>query len=327
MSEEHQDEEKVIERRNLFLKQCDEIYQKWLTSPASGYLDNLSEDRARFIAILLDTQRLFNETNDYPDWNKFSLDLVRNIYEDFVGFHLVSMQPFISPNGFMYAKEFKMDSDAEEFKINLRLCEYDAASKTKKLKTQVNAAWGEMDADLYREIQDETAREILTDLRNNAGTIMTKDFEPTSWEEIYLRIVEMSGIIHRKTLRGGCNWIATSSELGDIICEECHLERPPKTMSPKFVGTVHGVWKLIIDPLFPKNQILCGRQEELAPAYIYSPYLVVTPTPVVLDPEFFNPRRGLLTRYAKKLMRTGAKWYGRISFGVKPAEPIIDYNI
>jgi hypothetical protein len=47
--------------------------------------------------------------------------------------------------------------------------------------------------------------------------------------------------------------------------------------------------------------------------YFYCPYVPLTQTPTVLDPESFCPRRGILTRYGKKLLREGAKFYARLS--------------
>ncbi len=47
--------------------------------------------------------------------------------------------------------------------------------------------------------------------------------------------------------------------------------------------------------------------------YFYAPYIPLTQTPVVLDPNSFNPNKGILTRYGKKLLKDGAKFYSRMS--------------
>lgn len=49
--------------------------------------------------------------------------------------------------------------------------------------------------------------------------------------------------------------------------------------------------------------------------YIYAPYVPLTQTPPVLDPNSFSPRRNLVTRYSPELLREGARFYGRISVG------------
>jgi hypothetical protein len=55
--------------------------------------------------------------------------------------------------------------------------------------------------------------------------------------------------------------------------------------------------------------------------YFYAPYLPITKTPVVLDPANFNPTRGILTRYGKKLLNEGSTFYDNITIGskVKPS--------
>jgi hypothetical protein len=52
--------------------------------------------------------------------------------------------------------------------------------------------------------------------------------------------------------------------------------------------------------------------------YFYAPYVPMTQTPVVLDPNSFNPNKGIMSRYGKKLLAEGAKYYDTLSFGPTP---------
>ena len=93
------------------------------------------------------------------------------------------------------------------------------------LRSQHNLdAEAELTAVLAQEINLEIDREVLTDLRNNAGTVAAWDFNTAlgetlkeKYESLYIKIVELSNVVHRKTLRGGCNWLVTSPEVGEYL--------------------------------------------------------------------------------------------------------------
>ncbi len=197
------------------------------------------------------------------------------------------------------------------------------------LRSQHNIdAEAELTQILAKEINLEIDREIITDLRINAGTVATWDFATAlgdtikeKYESLYVKVVEVSNIIHRKTLRGGANWIITSPEVASIF-ETATAGFAPAPSSAfesslgiQYIGTVNNRWKVYKDPLFPRGSILMGYRGDsyMDSGYFYCPYVPLTQTPVVLDPESFCPRRGVLTRYGKKLLREGARFYARIS--------------
>ena len=171
-------------------------------------------------------------------------------------------------------------------------------------------------------------REILTDLRNNAGTVSSWDFNTAlgdtikeKYESLYVKVVEVTNVVHRKTLRGGANWIVTSPEVASIFetATAGFAPSPSETFTSslgvQYVGTVNQRWRLYKDPLFPTGQLLMGYKGDsyMDSGYFYAPYVPLTQTPVVLDPESFCPRKGILTRYGKKLLREGAKFYARLN--------------
>ena len=237
--------------------------------------------------------------------------------------------------------EYNMECNQDLPEVNLVIESEEIAAKTRKLKavwsyeaqqdlrSQHNLdAEAELTGILAQEINLEIDREVLTDLRNNAGTVAAWDLATAlgdtikeKYEALYVKIVEVSNVIHRKTLRGGANFLVTSPEVASIFetATAGFAPAPSETFTSslgvQYVGTVANRYRLYKDPLFPTNQILMGYKGDsyMDSGYFYCPYVPLTQTPVVLDPESFCPRKGILTRYGKKLLREGAKFYARLS--------------
>jgi len=244
-------------------------------------------------------------------------------------------------NKVVVSYEYNMECNQDLPEVNLVVESEEIAAKTRKLKavwsyeaqqdlrSQHNLdAEAELTAVLAQEINLEIDREVLGDLRNNAGTVASWDFNTAlgdtikeKYESLYVKVVEVSNVVHRKTLRGGCNWIVTSPEVASIFetATAGFAPAPSETFTSslgiQYVGTVNNRWRLYKDPLFPSGQLLMGYKGDsyMDSGYFYCPYVPLTQTPVVLDPESFCPRKGILTRYGKKLLREGAKFYARLS--------------
>jgi hypothetical protein len=244
-------------------------------------------------------------------------------------------------NKVVVSYEYNMECNQDLPEVNLVVESEEIAAKTRKLKavwsyeaqqdlrSQHNLdAEAELTAVLAQEINLEIDREVLGDLRNNAGTVASWDFNTAlgdtikeKYESLYVKVVEVSNVVHRKTLRGGCNWLVTSPEVASIFetATAGFAPAPSETFTSslgiQYVGTVNNRWRLYKDPLFPSGQILMGYKGDsyMDSGYFYCPYVPLTQTPVVLDPESFCPRKGILTRYGKKLLREGAKFYARLS--------------
>lgn len=246
-----------------------------------------------------------------------------------------------SSNYAIISYEYNMECNQDLPEVNLVVESEEIAAKTRKLKamwsyeaqqdlrSQHNLdAEAELTAVLAQEINLEIDREVLTDLRNNAGTIAVWDFNTAlgdtikeKYESLYVKVVEVSNVVHRKTLRGGCNWLVTSPEVASVFetATAGFAPAPSETFTAslgiQYVGTINNRWRIYKDPLFPQGQILLGYKGDsyMDSGYFYCPYVPLTQTPVVLDPESFCPRKGILTRYGKKLLREGAKFYARMS--------------
>lgn len=244
-------------------------------------------------------------------------------------------------NSVVVSYEYNMECNQDLPEVNLVIESEEIAAKTRKLKavwsyeaqqdlrSQHNLdAEAELTAVLAQEINLEIDREVLGDLRNNAGTVASWDFNTAlgdtikeKYESLYVKVVEVSNVVHRKTLRGGCNWIVTSPEVASIFetatagFAPAPSEGFTSSLGIQYVGTVNNRWRLYKDPLFPSGQVLMGYKGDsyMDSGYFYCPYVPLTQTPVVLDPDSFCPRKGILTRYGKKLLREGAKFYARLS--------------
>ena len=133
------------------------------------------------------------------------------------------------------------------------------------------------------------------------------------------KIQSVSNAIHQKTLRGGANFIVISPETATI------LESIPGyattsdgavdssyAMGVQKVGLLNNRFNVYKNPYMQENQILCGFRGSnfLETGAVYSPYVPLIMTPLVYDPTNFTPRKGVMTRYAKKMVRS--EFYGKV---------------
>lgn len=171
---------------------------------------------------------------------------------------------------------------------------------------------------------DEIHAEILTDLRNNAGTVATFDYATAlgdtikeKYESFYIKIVEVSGVIHRKTLRGGANWIVTSPEIAELFTNACHWGdwKGRDNSELCYHGTMNNRWRLYSSKSAQRGTMLLGYKGDVDhdSGYFYNPYIPLTPAEKMPDPDTRMISTGTLSRYSKKLLREGAKFYARIN--------------
>ena len=140
------------------------------------------------------------------------------------------------------------------------------------------------------------------------------DFTGTvsEWYETLLETInDVSASIHRKTLRGGATFIVCSPEVANLLeftsgfrANVTH-DDDKGTSGAVNVGSLQSKWDVYVDPYFPRNVILAGRKGNnfLESGYVYSPYVPLQVTPTIFGPEDFVPRKGVMTRYAKKMVR------------------------
>lgn len=238
--------------------------------------------------------------------------------------------------------QYNLEANTDIAELNITIDKDTVEAKTRKLKT----VWtpesaqdfksyhgidieAELTALMSQEIALEVDREILSDLLNTGAQITHSFDQGAATNYNYLdrhvalmqRILLESNNIMRDTLRGKANWLVTSPEIASIL-ETLKEFRPyggqvfsgtnPSGIGAR--GTLLNQIEVYVDPIFPRNKILLGYKgaSVIDSGYYYAPYIPVELTPVVYDPYDFTPRRGLLTRYATKLIELGQLFYRTI---------------
>jgi len=149
---------------------------------------------------------------------------------------------------------------------------------------------------------------------NSNNQTLYPDFTGTvsEWYETLLETVnDVSAQIHRKTLRGGANFLVTSPEVANVLeftsgfRADTTADENRGTAGAVKVGQISKKWDIYVDPYFPRNLILVGRKGNsfLESGYVYAPYVPLQVTPTIFGPEDFVPRKGVMTRYGKKMVR------------------------
>ena len=144
--------------------------------------------------------------------------------------------------------------------------------------------------------------------------LLGADFTGTvsEWYETLLETVnDVSANIHRKTLKGGANFLVVSPEVANILeftagfkAKVTH-DDDKGTAGAVNVGSLSSKLEIYVDPYFPRNVMLVGRKGNsfLESGYVYAPYVPLQVTPTIFGTEDFVPRKGVMTRYAKKMVR------------------------
>jgi len=249
------------------------------------------------------------------------------------------------------ATPWNLENETEIPEIDIKVDSVSVTAVTKKLKAKWTPELGQdlnayhnLDAEveltsiLSEQIALEIDREILEDLIKGAraGTFywsrspglfvnretgaeigantQAPDFTGTvsEWYETLIETVnDISAQIHRKTLRGGANFIVCSPEVASVLemtagyRANVTVDSDRGTVGAVKVGNLSKKWDVMVDPYFPRNVVLVGRKGNsfLESGYVYAPYVPLQVTPTIFGVEDFVPRKGVMTRYAKKMVR------------------------
>ena len=132
------------------------------------------------------------------------------------------------------------------------------------------------------------------------------------WYETLIETInDVSAQIHRKTLRGGANFLVVNPEVASILEMTAGFKARIAVDDDKGevgvvnVGSISKKWDVYVDPYFLRNVILVGRKGSsfLESGFVYAPYVPLQVTPTIFGIEDFVPRKGVMTRYAKKMIR------------------------
>jgi hypothetical protein len=244
-----------------------------------------------------------------------------------------------------------LEGNANIPEIDIRVDSISITAVTKKLKAKWTPELGQdlnayhnLDAEveltsiLSEQIGLEIDREILEDLIKGAtagtyywarspglfvnrttgaeigASAKAPDFTGTvsAWYETLIETInDVSAQIHRKTLRGGANFLVCGPETANILeftsgfrAKVTHEDEKGEVGAVN-VGSISKKWDVYVDPYFLRNVILIGRKGSsfLESGYVYAPYVPLQVTPTIFGTEDFVPRKGVMTRYAKKMVK------------------------
>lgn len=228
---------------------------------------------------------------------------------------------------------FKLDSvtvAVEERKLR--------ATWSPELSTDISAfhnidAEAELTSILSEQMAAEIDREILRDLRKvgpwtrrwdvNAWRKMkgySTSYTQKDWnQELMTQINIISAQIHKSTLRGGANWIVISSEISAVLdnleyfhVSDASAEQDQYNMGIEKTGSLNGRYQVYRDPYSPHWSMILGHKGKslLDTGYVYAPYVPMQLTPTMTNPFNFAPVKGIMTRYAKKVVNN--RYFGAI---------------
>ena len=196
-------------------------------------------------------------------------------------------------------------------------------------------AEAELTALLSEQVAAEIDREILRDLRVGGAWSLRWDYNgwkrtasggfnaytQKEWNQTLItKVNQISAQIHKATLRGGANFVVVSSEVSAIFddLEYFHVsnanpEQDQYNMGIEKIGSLGGRYTVYRDPYAPANSIIIGHKGKslLDTGYIYAPYVPLQLTPTLQNPFNFAPTKGIMTRYAKKMVNN--RFYGSIT--------------
>jgi hypothetical protein len=154
-----------------------------------------------------------------------------------------------------------------------------------------------------------------TDATSTGGAFYNQQ---TWFQTLGTKIQKVSNKIHQKTMRGGANFLVCSPDVATILesipgyAADTNGDKMQFAMGVQKTGMMNNRFQVYKNPYMLENTILMGYRgnQFLETGAVYSPYVPLIMTPLVYDPNNFTPRKGVMTRYAKKIVRP--EFYGVI---------------
>lgn len=134
------------------------------------------------------------------------------------------------------------------------------------------------------------------------------------------KMQKLSNRIHQLTMRGGANFVVTSPSVATILesipgfasTSNGDAAQMEYAFGVQKMGQINNRYTIYKNPYMTENLMLLGYRgsQFLEAGAVYAPYIPLMMTPLIYDPETMVPRKGLMTRYAKKMMRP--EYYAKI---------------
>lgn len=180
----------------------------------------------------------------------------------------------------------------------------------------------ELTAVLGDEIRREIDQMIVHDVYAGAtaGNVNWSEDKPADWvgdqdkwdQTIWHALIDADNLVFKKRLRN-TNWIVCGPDEAARLEKLNGFQYAPGAstadggtiqMGLRYQGTLRGRWRVYVDPFFPANKYLLGYKGTsfFEAGYVYAPYIPLYVTPVFMDPNDFKPRRGVMTRFGRKMI-------------------------
>jgi hypothetical protein len=265
-------------------------------------------------------------------------------YDGYVGASATTVSAFTFTAA--WAEYASLELETEMGEVSFKLDEVVVAVEERKLRAtwspelaqDVSAfhnidAEAELTAMLSEQVAAEIDREILRDIRKAAAWQLRWDYNgwrkastaaspytQKDWNQTLItRLNQVSAQIHKSTLRGGANFIVVSSEISAIFDDleyfhvsDANPEQDQYNMGIERIGSLSGRYQVYRDPYAPAYSVIIGHKGKslLDTGYIYAPYVPLQLTPTMYNPFNFAPVKGIMTRYAKKVVNN--RFYGHV---------------
>ena len=269
--------------------------------------------------------------------------------DGYIGVATDSLKEFTNPNDaftIAWAQYDSLELETEIGEVSFKLDSVTVSVEERKLRAtwspelaqDVSAfhnidAEAELTAILSEQIAAEIDREILRDLRKSAPwqarwdvngwrrmAAFSTNYTQKDWnQELFTKINQISAQIHKSTLRGGANFIVVSSEISALFdnleyfhVSDASAEQDQYNMGIEKIGSLSARYQVYRDPYAPHWSIIIGHKGKslLDTGYIYAPYVPMQLTPTMYNPFNFAPVKGIMTRYAKKMVNN--RYYGHV---------------
>ena len=245
-----------------------------------------------------------------------------------------------------WAQYDSLELETEIGEVSFKLSDVTVSVEERKLRAtwspelaQDVAAFHNIDAEaeltaiLSEQIAAEIDREILRDLRKGAPWQLKWDYNgwrrqagfstnytQKDWNQTFMtKMNQISAQIHKSTLRGGASFAVVSTEISAMLNDleyfhvtDANAEATSYSMGIEKIGSLQGRYQIFVDPYSPAESCIIGHKGDslLDTGYIYAPYVPMQLTPTIYNTANFAPVKGIITRYAKKMVNN--RYYGHI---------------